>query len=325
MSNILLTGGAGYIGSHVAKLLSQETPHKLFIFDNLTTGHALNVRHFPLIRGDIRDYALLSEVLKTNKIEVVMHFAALTDIPQSLASPFTFYENNVFGTLQLLKACAQHQIRHFIFSSTAAVYGAITSENIPETHPLAASNPYGQSKIMCERMIEDAAKAYDLRYVNLRYFNVAGAAPCATIGQRADDAQHLIKIVAKTALGKLPAIPIFGGDYNTQDGTCIRDFIHVLDLSTAHLKAMEHLLNNGSSLTLNCGYGVGYSIKEIIQAAQTVTRKNLPHYLAPKRQGDLPRVVADNQQIQKQLHWQPRYNDIQFIVKTALAFEAQLS
>ncbi|MFI4938704.1 MAG: UDP-glucose 4-epimerase GalE [Candidatus Berkiellales bacterium] len=325
MSNkILITGGAGYVGSHVLKALVDAKATDVVVLDNLSTGFSENVIDAKLIQGDILDFPLVSNILKTQKIQTVMHFAAKTVIPESIQDPLKYYETNVLGTLKLLQACLQNQVNHFIFSSTAAVYGGNTTHNIKESSTTLPLHAYGHSKLMAEQIIKDVANTSALRYVILRYFNVAGADPSGLIGQRDSHSPHLIKIALQNACGLQKSMPIFGNDYPTPDGTCIRDFIHVSDVASAHVKALSYLNEGGGSKIFNCGYGNGFSVKEVIDAVKNICQSEINTYIAPRREGDVSRVVADSTQIQQDLNWQPQYHDLNFIIKTALAFEKQL-
>lgn len=323
LGHVLVTGGAGYIGSHVVKSLTEQGA-KVTILDNLSTGFKENILAGQFIQGDIGDQELISRILREEKIETVMHFAALTVIPESIQQPLKYYENNVMGTLNLLKACVAQGVQNFIFSSTAAVYAVSDCSQINEQSPTLPSTPYGYSKLISEQMIKDVAASHSLRYAILRYFNVAGACPSGKIGQRTKNATHLIKVAVETACGLHCALPIYGEDYPTPDGTCIRDFIHVSDLADAHIKAAHYLKKEGKSLILNCGYGKGFSVKEVIDALEKVNQQPLPVQITQAREGDLPRVVADNQLIQRLLEWRPQYDDLHFIIKTALEFEKTL-
>lgn len=324
LGNILVTGGAGYIGSHVVKSLCELEAAKVIILDNLQTGYKENVLEGQFIQGNVQDIALVSQILTHEKIDTVIHLAALTVIPDSIADPLKYYDNNVIGTLNLLKACVQHHVKNFIFSSTAAVYAFASNGKISEQNQILPVNPYGYSKFLSEQIIKDVAQVSPIRYAILRYFNVAGACPSGKIGQRAKNATHLIKVAVQTACGLRETMPIFGIQYPTPDGTCIRDFIHVSDLADAHIKALEYLKREDKSITLNCGYGKGFSVKEVIEAVEKVSQKSLPIQISAARQGDLPQVVADNTLIKEVLQWRPQFNDLHFIVKTALDFERQL-
>lgn len=322
--SILVTGGAGYIGSHVVKALVERGYPSVVVLDNLSTGFIDAVKGVPLIQGDVQDSTLLDSIFKTYAFDTVMHFAACTVIPESLHNPIKYYQNNTLGTVQLLNACQKYGVKNFIFSSTAAVYGLHSNQNITEEGLTLPIHPYGRSKWMSEEIIKEVGTLHKIRYAILRYFNVAGADPSGALGQKTLNASHLIKVAVETACGKRPHLPIFGSDYPTEDGTCIRDYIHVCDLADAHIRALNYLQNSGESCILNCGYGKGFSVKEVIEAVETVTNKKLPIVHASRREGDLARVVADNTRLSQMLNWQPQYDDLLFIVKTAYQFESQL-
>lgn len=324
-SNILVTGGAGYIGSHVLKVLAKQQIGNLVVLDNLSTGNEKFVTNAKLVKGDIRDEKLVLDILKSEKIDAVMHLAAKTSVPESLSQPELYYNVNTYGTLILLEACKKAHVTQFIFSSTAAVYGLPKDKLVLENAPTTPINPYGHSKLMSEQMIQDASSAHGLRYINLRYFNVAGADPEGMLGQTGKKAEHLIKVALETACGKRKNLPIFGNDYPTKDGTCIRDFIHVNDIAQAHVDALSHLQKDGRSMMLNCGYGQGYSVKEVIETVETIVGRPLATTNAPRREGDSPCVVADNEKIKKTLQWKPQFNDLAFIIKTALDWEKKIS
>ncbi len=321
-SAILITGGAGYIGSHLVKALLEAKASGVVVLDNLTTGFVDSLpQGVDFIQGDIQDSALLSHIISSKKIKTVIHLAAKTVIPESLQDPLMYYQNNTVGTLKLLQACIEHQVENFIYSSTAAVYGPTPLDKINEECETKPTNPYGYSKLMSEQILKDVARSTKLKYVILRYFNVAGAALDGTIGQRTKAATHLIKVAVQTACGLQKSLPIFGTDYPTPDGTCIRDFIHVSDLAQAHLKALTYLQSGGGSTTLNCGYGHGFSVLEVIKAIENVSQKSLPVTLSAPREGDLAQVIADNSKIKRLPQWQPQYDDLKIIVQTALSWE----
>jgi UDP-glucose 4-epimerase len=319
-SAILVTGGAGYIGSHVVRQLG-EVGERIVVLDNLSTGFAGAVLYGELVVGDTGDRELVSAILKDRKIDTVMHFAAHTVVPESAEDPLKYYANNTCSTRNLLECCRNAGIERFIFSSTAAVYGipddGICSEETP-TNPI---NPYGTSKLMSEWMLRDLAAATNLRYVALRYFNVAGSDPERRIGQSTPNATLLIKVAAEAAVGKRPHVAIFGTDYPTPDGTGIRDYIHVEDLADAHLKALDYLRAEGESTTLNCGYGRGYSVREVLDTVSRVNGAPLSIQEQPRRAGDPPTLIARADAIRNVLDWQPRYDDLEFIVRTALDWE----
>ncbi len=321
--SILVTGGAGYVGSHVVKALT-ALQRRVIVVDNLSTGHLENIQSIPFVQANVQDKETLANIIQTENVTAVMHFAASTVIRDSLERPLDYYENNTVGTLCLLEVCAAEKIKHFIFSSTAAVYGPALG-NITEDSPLLPTNPYGHSKVMSEQLIKDVSKTGALSFVILRYFNVAGADMTGEIGQRTENATHLLKVAVEVACQSKLHIPIYGNDYPTEDGTCIRDFIHVDDLAAAHIDALTYLENQGESVTLNCGYGRGYSVKEVISALEKVIECPLPVVIEDRRQGDIARVVADNTLIKKTLHWQPQYDDIHMMVKSAYEWEKKLN
>lgn len=317
---ILVTGGAGYIGSHVVKALG-EAGHDLLIYDNLSTGHDWALLHGRLVKGDLADQALIEQTLGAFRPEAVMHFAASIQVEESVRKPLAYYRNNVVNTLNLLEAMAKTGVNRFIYSSTAAVYGI--SERIPvdESAPLAPINPYGASKVMIERVLADLSAATDFRYVALRYFNVAGADPASRIGQAYRESTHLITRALKTAKGEFPKLLIYGTDYSTPDGTCIRDYIHVDDLASAHLLALEALLRTGETRVMNCGYGHGYSVREVVDCAKKVTGIAFPTEEQGRRAGDPPALVADSGLLRRLTGWQPRHDDLEFIIRTAWDWE----
>jgi len=317
---ILVTGGAGYIGSHVVKALG-DAGHDLLIVDNLSTGHDWALLHGRLVKGDLADQAFVEETLGAFRPEAVMHFAASIQVEESVRKPLAYYRNNVVNTLNLLEAMAKTGVNRFIYSSTAAVYGI--SERIPvdESAPPAPINPYGASKVMIERVLADLAAATDFRYVALRYFNVAGADPASRIGQAYRESTHLITRALKTAKGEFPKLFIYGTDYPTPDGTCIRDYIHVDDLASAHLLALETLIRTGETRVMNCGYGHGYSVREVVDCAKKVTGIAFPTEEQGRRVGDPPALVADSRLLRRITGWQPRHDDLEFIIRTAWDWE----
>ena len=324
-SKILVTGGAGYIGSHVVRQLG-EAGYDLVVLDDLSTGHDWAVLAGELVRGDLFDCELLDSLLGQHKFAAVLHFAARIVVPESVADPLKYYRNNTANTLNLIEACARHGIRRFVFSSTAAVYGIPDSDAVREDSPLLPINPYGASKMMSERMLMDYATASDMRYVILRYFNVAGADPDGRIGQATPEATHLIKVACETALGKRGKLQVFGNDYATADGTCIRDYIHVEDLARAHLDALTYLSDgNASSQVLNCGYGHGYSVLDVINTVKKCSQTEFAVEVTGRRAGDSPALIAVSDRIRDVLHWQPRHDDLDFIVRTAYEWEKILA
>lgn len=320
MGMILVTGGAGYIGSHVVKALGQAG-YDVVVYDNLSTGHEWAVLYGKLIRGDVRDQEALDKVFKQHSIDAVMHFAAHIVVQESVRQPLKYYLNNVTGSLSLLEAMKRNGLRKFIFSSSAAVYGIPDKIPITEENRLDPINPYGQTKAVVEKVLADMAYAQDLDYVALRYFNVAGADPQARIGEGKEDATHIITMCVRTAAGLRPCLEIFGTDYPTPDGTCIRDYIHVDDLAHAHLLALEHLLAGGKSRVYNCGYSRGYSVLQVVEAAKKVTGVDFPVKYSGRREGDPPALVADATKLQAELGFTPRYDNLDHIIETAWRWE----
>jgi UDP-glucose 4-epimerase len=320
MYNVLVVGGAGYIGSHIVRDLS-ENNYNAIIYDNLTEGHreAINGRHF--IHADIDDTGKLDEVFEQNKIDMVMHFSAYAYVGESVENPEKYYKNNVCGTINLLSSMLKHRVTNFIFSSSCATYGNPVYVPIDEQHPQKPINPYGATKLMVERIIDDYSKAYGLNYMALRYFNAAGAHPDARTGESHRIETHLIPLVLKTLTGEKDKVHVFGSDYDTPDGTCIRDYIHVCDLAAAHRLAMEKLLSGGENNRINLGTAVGTSVKEIISACEEVTGSKVPAVYADRRPGDPAVLTASNEYAKKTLGWVPQYTDIKDIIKTAWAWE----
>jgi UDP-glucose 4-epimerase len=317
---ILVTGGAGYIGSHIVKALG-EAGHDLVIADNLSTGHEWAILAGRLIQGDLADRLFIAETLSTFKPDAVMHFAASIQVEESVRESLAYYRNNVINTLNLLDAMRQTGVRYLIYSSTAAVYGIPVTNPVDEAAPLAPINPYGASKAMVERVLADLSAVTDFRYAALRYFNVAGADPQGRIGQSYREATHLITRALKTAKGEYPRLAIFGTDYPTPDGTCIRDYIHVDDLAAAHLLALSRLIETGKTEIMNCGYGHGYSVREVVDMAKKVTGVAFTVEEAGRRAGDPPALVADSSLLRRLTGWQPRYDDLEFIIRTAWSWE----
>jgi UDP-glucose 4-epimerase len=324
MGSVLITGGAGYIGSHVGKLLG-AAGHRVVTLDNLSKGYAGAVTHGELVVGDTGDAALVSRLLREHGVDTVMHFAAWTIVPESVAQPLKYYLNNTCNARTLIECAVDAGVRNFIFSSTAAVYGIPDTPMCVETTPTRPINPYGSSKLMAEQMLRDASAASGMRHVILRYFNVAGSDPDGEIGQSTREATLLIKVACEAATGRRPGISVFGTDYPTRDGTGVRDYIHVCDLADAHRLAMEYLDANGDSATLNCGYGHGYSVREVLDAVEKVAGKPLNVSYAERRPGDPPELIADSRQLAALFGWRPRFEDLETIVRTAYAWETKLA
>lgn len=315
MSHILVCGGAGYIGAHMAKRLAEEG-HRVTVFENFSTGHRAAVRWGELFEGDLTDPASLRRVFAGQRIDAVMHFAALSLVGESMRAPYAYYRNNVMGALNLLEAMHEAGVGKLVFSSTAAVYGIPLTSPVGESQPLVPINPYGASKAMVERMLGDAAEAYGLRSVSLRYFNAAGADPSGEIGESHTPETHLVPNVLKAALDGSP-VRIFGDDYVTHDGTCVRDYVHVNDLAQAHLLALNHLSTHAGAHAFNLGNGTGFSVLEVVEAARRVTGLSIACERAPRRAGDPPILVASCEAARRALGWQPKYTDISAIVETA--------
>ncbi|CAN5220060.1 UDP-glucose 4-epimerase GalE [soil metagenome] len=321
---VLVTGGAGYIGSHVVRQLGEAGVPAISL-DNLSTGFRDAVVHGELVIGETGDRELVGRLLEEHGIRTVLHFAAHTIVPESVAKPLEYYGNNTCSTRNLLECCAEAGVESFIFSSTAAVYGIPPDGVASEDSPLAPINPYGTSKLMSEWMLRDLAAAGELRYVILRYFNVAGSDPGGRIGQSTARATLLTKVACEAAVGKRPHVSIFGTDYPTADGTGVRDYIHVEDLASAHLDAMHYLETGGESTVLNCGYGHGYSVRDVLRAVERANGRPLDIREEPRRPGDPPTLVARSELIRSTLGWRPRHDDLDFIVRTSLDWERKLA
>ena len=321
---LLVTGGAGYIGSHVVRQLG-AAGEDVITLDNLCTGFREAVTAGELIIGETGDAALLDRIFAEHDIDTVMHFAAHTIVPESVADPLKYYRNNTCSSRTLLEAAHKHGVRHFVFSSTAAVYGIPPGGKAAEDSPNAPINPYGTSKLMTEWMLRDLALAGGPSYVALRYFNVAGCEPTGTIGQSTPKATLLVKVACEAATGTRPGVSIFGTDYPTPDGTGLRDYIHVEDLASAHLDALTYLRNGGESTTLNCGYGHGYSVREVLQAVEKVNGAPLNISEEARRAGDPPELVAVADKVRTVLGWKPKFDDLDTIVRTSLAWERKIA
>jgi UDP-glucose 4-epimerase len=319
----LVTGGAGYIGSHVVRQLG-EAGESIVVLDNLGKGFRQAVTAGELVVGEVGDYALVSRLLTDHQVDTVMHFAAHTIVPESVALPLKYYGNNTCSTRTLLQACLDNGVRHFVFSSTAAVYGIPESGYAGEDSPTQPINAYGTSKLMSEWMLRDVAAVNPLRYVALRYFNVAGSDPGGRIGQATPGATLLTKVACEAMVGKRPHVSVFGTDYPTPDGTGVRDYLHVEDLASAHLRALDYLRDAGRSVTLNVGYGHGYSVREVLAMVEKVGGNALAIREEPRRAGDPAYLVARAERIRAELGWQPRHDDLSAIVASSLAFERKL-
>jgi UDP-glucose 4-epimerase len=321
---VLVTGGAGYIGSHMVLALA-EAGESVVVVDNLSTGFsAMLPEGVPLFIGHAGDENLVEGVINQHKVESIIHFAGSVVVPDSMRDPLGYYRNNTMTTQSLLKAAVKGGVNRFIFSSTAAVYGNPDQMPVPETAPTRPLSPYGFSKLMTEIMLHDVASAHGMSYVALRYFNVAGADPQGRIGLATVGATHLLKIAVEAATGQHAKIDVFGTDYPTPDGSCIRDFIHVSDLAQAHRSALAYLRGGGNSVTLNCGYGRGYSVLETIEAVRRISMRNFAVQHAPRRPGDIMTMVADTSRIRGLLDWTPKYDDLDTIAAHALAWEEKL-
>ena len=321
---VLVTGGAGYIGSHIVKALG-EKGHDIVVYDNLSYGHEWAVLYGRLIKGDLADKELLDTTFKSEGFDAVMHLAAFVIVEESVREPLKYYRNNFVNTLNLIELCIKHSVKRFIFSSSAAVYGIPEKIPVTEESPLLPINSYGSSKVMVERLLSDTSTSNDFRYVSLRYFNVAGADPLSRIGQARKGATHLITISLRAALGIKTHLDIFGTDYPTHDGTCIRDYIHVDDLSDVHILALEYLTSGGSSRIYNCGYGHGYSVKEVVEKVKEVTGVDFSVRYAGRRPGDPPILIADASKLKEKFGWKPKYDNLEDIIKTAWDWEKKMS
>jgi len=321
---VLVTGGAGYIGSHMVLELV-EAGERTVVLDNLSTGFAWAIpKDVPLIVGDAGDQVLVARLIREYGIDAIIHFAASVVVPDSMRDPLAYYRNNTVNSRALIECAVYNGVGQFIFSPTAAVYGNPADIPVKEDTPTQPISPYGCSKLMSEIMLRDASRAHDLHYVILRYFNVAGADPRGRTGQSSKGATHLIKVAVETALGLRPKLEVFGADYPTPDGTCIRDYIHVRDLVHAHSEALRHLRSGAPSLTLNCGYGRGFSVLEVIEAVKRVSGVDFKVEIAPRRPGDAAQIIADCRRARTTLGWQPVFDDLSTIVTHALTWEREL-
>jgi UDP-glucose 4-epimerase len=322
--SVLVTGGAGYIGSHMVQKL-RDSGEPVVVIDNLSTGYREAVpQAVPFYRGDIADQRLVGQIIADHDVTAIIHFAGSIVVPDSVADPLGYYNNNTVKSRALIEVAIETGLRHFIFSSTAAVYGAPKNNPVSENEPLVPMSPYGASKMMTEMMLADAAAAYDFNYVALRYFNVAGADPLGRCGQSTPRATHLIKVACETALGKRSQMAVFGRDYETRDGTCIRDYIHVSDLARAHWDALGYLRDGGSSDVFNCGYSRGYSVLEVINSVKAVSGVDFSVMDDERRAGDPPSLVADSAKLRDTLGWRPELEDLDTIVTHALAWESKI-
>jgi UDP-glucose 4-epimerase len=323
--SVLVTGGAGYIGSHMALELL-DASEEVVVLDDLSVGAAWAVpKAASFIDGDVGDQAIVRRIIEAHKVEAIIHFAASVLVPESVGYPLRYYLNNTVKSRALIEAAIECGVRHFIFSSTAAVYGMTGDEPVAEDAPLRPMSPYGSSKLMTEIMLADASRAHGLRHVTLRYFNVAGGDPQGRAGQSTPHATHLVKIACQTALGKRSHLEVFGTDYPTPDGTCLRDYIHVADLTHAHVVALRHLRGGGASDVFNCGYGRGFSVLEVIDAVKRASGRDFEVRHGPRRPGDPAALIAASDKIRDRLGWVPKHDSLATIVRHALAWEEHLS
>lgn len=321
---ILVVGGAGYVGSHMTDLLLREK-RGVVVLDDLSSGNAAACGAATLIRGDLGDNKLLAEIFNAHAVDAVMHFAAHIDVADSVARPAAYYDNNVCRVLRLLDAMRAHRVNHFIFSSTAAIFGEPQYAPIDEQHPKNPLTPYGKSKWMTEQILADYACAYDLKHVCLRYFNAAGAHPRGHIGECHEPETHLIPLVLQAAAGKRDAVRLYGDDYDTADGTCVRDYVHVCDLARAHWLALDKLKAGGESASYNLGAARGFSVRQVIETAKRVTRQNFKVVVEPRRSGDPATLVADSTAARQTLNWTPQYGDLETMIKHAWTWEQSRS
>ena len=320
MAKILITGGAGYIGSHTVKKLG-EAGYEVVVYDNLSTGAADAVLYGELFEGELNDRTRLEQVFEQHSFAAVIHFAASISVPESLIEPLKYYANNTANVINVLQCCKKYNVDRFVFSSTAAVYGEVRESPVEESSPTDPINPYGKSKLMSESIIRDYAQASNLKYIILRYFNVAGADSSGKIGQMGKKAAHLIKVGCDAALGLRPSASIYGTDYDTPDGTGIRDYIHVEDLATAHVDSLAYLERESKSEILNCGYGTGYSVREVLSKIKEVSGVDFSVEETPRREGDPACVIASGKKIRDVIGWNPQHDSLDEIVRSALAWE----
>lgn len=320
--SILVIGGAGYIGSHCCKLLHEKNiPH--VVLDDLSTGYKKNVKWGTFYQGDLGDKTLLRQIFETENITAVMHFAAFANVGESVTSPSKYYSNNVMKVVALLDQMVESEIYSFIFSSTCATYGVPQTDFLDETHSQLPINPYGKSKLMVEHILEDYDRAYNLKSISFRYFNAAGASPDGDLGEEHSPETHLIPLVLQTALKKRDKITVFGNDYSTPDGTCIRDYIHVNDLSEAHILGLQYLETEQKSDQFNLGNGKGFSVEEIITISEKVSKRQIPVEYGERREGDPPRLVGDATKAKRVLYWKPEFTSIESIIESAWHFHAK--
>ena len=322
---VLITGGAGYIGSHVAWEFLDHG-EQVVILDNLVTGIRENVpKPAAFFEGCVGDRDLVADLITRHAVDTIVHCAGSTVVPESVSDPLKYYRNNVVAPTCMLDVAISRGVRTIVFSSTAAVYGIPQQDKVPETHPLMPTSPYGSSKLMFESILADSCRAYEATHASLRYFNVAGADPKGRTGQSTPDATHLLKVCAEVALGKRDELIVYGTDYDTPDGTCIRDFIHVSDLAAVHVLAVKHIRETGQSLTLNCGYSRGFSVRDVVAEVERQTGASLPQREGQRRAGDVPRVVADSRRLSETLGWTPRFDNLTCMVADALRWESRFA